>query len=105
MRQERVTVGSGMLRIPRILLACLFAATSLGGAELEKEMATVESVRKLKFERPVAQKTIARKDLRKFLMTQLEKDLPIPLDDYLRALDALELIEKKPDTLDSFLGL
>lgn len=105
MRQERVTVGSGMLRIPRILLACLFAATSLGGAELEKEMATVESVRKLKFERPVAQKTIARKDLRKFLMAQLEKDLPIPLDDYLRALDALELIEKKPDTLDSFLGL
>lgn len=94
-----------MPKIMGVFLGLLLGLDSLWGAELAEEMAAVERVRKLKFEGPVAQKTIARKDLRKFLMTQLEKDLPLPPEDYLHALDALELIEKKPDTLDTLLGL
>lgn len=95
-----------MSRISLVFLGLLLACAPIAPADdLKEEMAVVEKVRKLKFERPVTRKTMARKDLRKFLTAQLQKELPIPLDDYLQVLDALQLIDKQPGTLDSFLGL
>src|SRR5688500_4157741 len=85
------------------LLASLTALPAF--ADISDQIATVERIRCLKFARSVDQKTMARADLRKFISAQLEKELPIKPDQYLRVMDALELIDKKPDTLDKLLGL
>ena len=93
-----------MFRTFRIaLLASLAALPAV--ADISDHIATVERIRGLKFARSVDQKTMARADLRKFISAQLKKDLPVEPDVYFRVMDALELIDRKPDTLDKLLGL
>ena len=91
-----------LLRRLLILLAC---CVPIQAADLTEEMALVERLRGLKFERPVAQKTITRDELRPYLLKLLEKELPVAIGDYFRVLDALELIENNPKTLDTLLSL
>jgi hypothetical protein len=94
-----------MFRPLHIALLASLAALSLFADDLSDQTATVERIRGLKFVKPVEQKTMARADLRKFITAQLEKELPVKPDQYLRVMDALELIDKKPDTLDKLLAL
>jgi hypothetical protein len=93
-----------MLRTLGIALLASFTALPVV-ADISDQIATVERIRGLKFARSVEQKTIARADLRTFIAAQLEKELPVKPDEYLRVMDALELIETKPDTLDKLLAL
>jgi hypothetical protein len=97
-------VPAGMLRL--VLSLVLLAALPAGAAEPPRqEIETVERLRERKFKAPVVQKTIRREELRKYLTDQFARELPVPLEDYLRVLDALELIENREGMSDSLLKL
>jgi hypothetical protein len=70
-----------------------------------QEIEAVERLRERKFKAPVVQKTIRREELRKYLTDQFARELPVSLEDYLRVLDALELIENREGMADSLLKL
>ncbi|HVT04788.1 MAG TPA: hypothetical protein VHL58_15600 [Thermoanaerobaculia bacterium] len=84
----------------RALTVALFAALSLSLPALADEVsltpltAQVETLRERHFLREVNQKTLPRAELRSFLEKQMEKDLPMPIDEYVGVLRALHLIGK-----------
>jgi hypothetical protein len=85
--------------------ALLFASSSAAFAsDIPALMHTVEELRGRKFLHPVAQKTMKRAELREYLKKQMGKDLPVPVDRYLRILTALHLIDSKT-SVDQLLDL
>lgn len=80
-------------------------AGGLSAASLDKAMKDVERLRGVTFSGPVRQKTIERADLTRVLREQITKTLPYSLDDYVRILRALQLVEGKGDVAGEMLKL
>jgi hypothetical protein len=75
------------------LLLISAAAPTLRASSLEADMKTVERLRGLTFDHPVAQKTITRAELPQVLRAQLEKSMPYSPDDYELVLHSLQLVD------------
>jgi hypothetical protein len=96
-----------MLRRLSILAAAIVVAGSAAGApSLERDMREVEQLRRLTFLHDVKERTIDRAQLRPLIREQLEKEVPYSLEDYVRVLKALQLIDKAtPDVLEKMFDL
>jgi hypothetical protein len=80
-------------RLSIVLSLLVLAAASAHAASLASEMKTVERLRGLTFDHPVAQRTITRAELPSVLRAQMEKSLPYSPDDYALVLRALQLVD------------
>ena len=86
--------------------ALLVAAAANAASPLQSEMREVEKLRGLTFLHPVVQKTSDRTDLRPLIREQLAKEIPYSLDDYIRVLKALQLIDRNtPNVMDKMFEL
>jgi hypothetical protein len=83
------------MRMFRRLSILAAAIVLVGATSLDKDMREVERLRDLTFLHPVAQKTIDRTELRPLIRQQLSKEIPYSLDDYIRVLKDLQLIDPK----------
>jgi len=83
------------MRMFRRLSILAAAIVLVGATSIDKDMREVERLRGLTFLHPVAQKTIDRTELRPLIREQLAKEIPYSLDDYIRVLKALQLIDPK----------
>ncbi len=91
--------------LKRTLIA-LLVAVPLHAADLRKPMADVERLRDLTFLHDVTQRDIERKDLRQVLRREIAKSLPYPAEDYVRVLQALQLVDnRQPALMDKMLDL
>ena len=80
--------------------------TSLSAASLDRAMKDVERLRGVTFTRGVKQRTVDRAGLPKLLREQIAKSLPYSIDDYVRILRALQLVDPKtPDLVGLMLNL
>ena len=92
-------------------LSILAAAVALLGAttaapSLDQEMREVSRLRGLTFVHSVKEKTIDRSQLRPLIKEQLEKEIPYSIDDYIRVLKALQLIDASAtDVADKMFAL
>jgi hypothetical protein len=83
-----------MSRLSALFAALLFLVGNASVATpLEKEMRQVERLRGLTFLHDVSQRTIDRSQLRPLIREQLAKSIPYSIDDYIRILGALQLID------------
>lgn len=83
-----------------------FAAATLSAASLDQSMKEVERLRGITFVSGVEQRTIARGELPKVLRDQIAKSLPYSVDDYIRILRTLQLVDPKTsDVLGKMLDL
>jgi len=96
-----------MLRRLSILAAVLFVVGGASAAPpLQREMREVEHLRGITFRHRVVQRTIDRTELRPLIREQLEKTIPYSLDDYVRVLKALQLVDASaPDVVDRMFEL
>lgn len=76
-----------------LLLLASLALRASGEEPLDNEIATVERLRGVSFAKAVEHKTIQRAELRKYIESQMQKELPGGPDGYLRMLVALHLVE------------
>jgi len=90
-----------MSRIRAVLAASLFVVGNLSAASpLEKEMLEVERLRGLTFRHDVTQRTIDRSELRPLIREQLAKSIPYSIEDYVKVLEALQLVDAStPDVI------
>src|SRR5438094_449282 len=80
--------------------------TTLSAASLDRAMKDVERLRGVTFTRGVKQRTVERAELPKLLRDQIAKGLPYSVEDYVRILRALQLVDPKtPDLVDQMLAL
>ncbi len=93
------------MRAPTALAFALLFPFLAASHPLDSEMREVESVRGLRFERPVEVVTVPRADLRKTLEAQIAKSSPIPVADYLAALGALQLLDRQQGAIDRLMEL
>src|SRR5437762_2203086 len=82
-------------RLSAFVFTLGFVSTSLSAASLDKAMKDVERLRGVTFTRGVTQRTVQRADLPKVLREQINKSLPYSIDDYVRILRALQLVDPK----------
>lgn len=75
--------------------ALILAALSTSGDDFESQRHVIEEIRGLRFVRPVETTAITRSQFRDELRERLGEGLPVPLEDYLHALEALQLIPGK----------
>ena len=96
-----------MLRRLSILAAALVVAGQASAASsLEPEMREVEQLRRLTFVHSVKERTIDRSQLRPLIREQIAKEIPYSLDDYVRVLKALQLIDAStPDVIGKMFEL
>jgi hypothetical protein len=96
-----------MLRRLSILATALVVVGSVQAAPaLDREMREVEQLRGLTFIHGVKERTIDRKQLRPLIREQLSQEIPYSIDDYVRILKALQLIDDAtPDVVDKMLDL
>jgi len=90
------------------LLAAIFLllGTTSVASPLDKEMREVERLRGLTFAHGVVQKTIDRSELRSLIRDQMAKSIPYSVDDYVKVLMALQLVDgSTPDVLDRMFKL
>src|SRR5215471_13021440 len=96
------------MSLKRLAGAGLFALVALGlpaATDLLPERVAdvsrqVEDVRGHKFQRPVPASEIDPAELKRVLRDKIGEALPAPVDDYLRSLAVLGLIDKTPGLLD-----
>jgi hypothetical protein len=87
-------------------VALTLLAGSLSAGSIDRAMKDVERLRGVTFTGPVKSKTIDRALLPKVLREQIAKSLPYSIDDYVRILRALQLVDRKtPDLIGSMLDL
>ena len=78
----------------------------LSAASLDRAMKDVERLRGVTFTAPVKERNIDRAELPKVLREQIAKSLPYSIDDYVRILRALQLIDPKtPDIVGKMMKL
>ena len=95
-----------MLRRLSVLAAAVFLAGSAVASPLDREMREVEHLRGLTFLHGVAQRTIDRTELRPLIREQLAKSIPYSIEDYVRVLKALQLIDAStPDVVNRMFEL
>jgi len=78
----------------------LLAATDLLPDRVSEVSRQVEQVRGRKFERPVPASEIDTAEARRMLREKIAEGLPTPIDEYLRSLVVLGLIDDSPGLLD-----
>jgi hypothetical protein len=78
----------------------LLAATDLLPERVSEVSRQVEQVRGRKFERPVPASEIDTAEARRMLREKIAEGLPTPIDEYLRSLVVLGLIDDSPGLLD-----
>jgi hypothetical protein len=78
----------------------MLAATDLLPDRISEVSRQVEQVRGRKFDRPVPASEIDVADARRMLREKISEGLPTPIDDYLRSLVVLGLIEDSPGLID-----
>jgi hypothetical protein len=90
-----------MSRMWAVLAASLFLVGNVSAASpLEKEMREVERLRGLTFLHDVTQRTIDRSELRPLIREQLAKSIPYSIEDYVKVLEALQLVDAStPDVI------
>jgi hypothetical protein len=96
-----------MSRVWAVLAASLFLVGNVSGASpLEKEMREVERLRGLTFLHDVTQRTIDRKELQPLIREQLAKSIPYSIEDYIKILEALQLVDgSAPDVIGKMFHL
>jgi len=95
-----------MLKSALLTLSLLCSGNLLAqAADLTAEIKTVEALRGIRFLRTVQQKTISRQEFRSFLKTQIDMNLPVPVDDYFSVLRALHLLGDEPEPLKKLFDL
>jgi hypothetical protein len=96
-----------MLRRLSILAAAIVVVgTASAAPSLETDMREVERLRGLTFVHGVKERTIDRRQLRPLIREQLSKEIPYSLDDYVRVLKALQLIDAStPDVIGKMFEL
>jgi len=96
-----------MLRRLSVLAAALvLLGTAPAATSLDREMREVARLRGLTFLHSVKEKTIDRSQLRPLIKEQLEKEIPYSIDDYIRVLKALQLIDAStPDVAGKMFDL
>ena len=82
-------------RVFPLLFAVALIGTELSAASLDQVMKDVERLRGVTFTGAVKQRNVARADLPGLLREQIAKSLPYSLDDYVRILKALQLVDPK----------
>src|SRR5262249_32004103 len=93
-------------RVFTVLFAVALLAGDLSAATLEKTMKEVERLRGVTFTGAVTQRKVNRAELPKLLREQIAKSLPYSVDDYVRVLKALQLVDPKtPDLVGKMLDL
>ena len=76
------------------------------GSPLDRQMREVERLRGVTFLHEVAQRTIDRTELRSLIREQLAKSIPYTIEDYIRVLTALQLIDgSTPGVIDRMFEL
>jgi hypothetical protein len=89
-----------------VLFAVGLIGADLSAASIERAMKDVERLRGVTFTRGVTSKKVNRADLPKLLREQIAKSLPYSIDDYVRILRALQLVDPKtPDLVGEMLKL
>src|SRR5262249_55599800 len=92
--EHRRLVRMRMLRRLSILAAAVVLVGSATAApSLDREMREVSRLRGLSFVHSVREKTIDRSQLRPLIREQLSREIPYSIDDYIRVLKALQLID------------
>ncbi len=93
-------------RVFSFVLVFAAASATLSAASLDKAMKDVERLRGVTFTGSVKQRTVERDDLPRLLREQIAKSLPYSVDDYVRILRALQLVDAKtPDVIGEMLKL
>src|SRR5438045_3520728 len=93
-------------RVFIVLFAVGLIGADLSAATLDRTMKDVERLRGVTFTRGVTQRKVNRADLPKLLREQIAKSLPYSIDDYVRILRALQLVDPKtPDLVGQMLKL
>src|SRR5262245_29546219 len=82
-------------RVFTLLFAVGLLGTDLSAASLDRAMKDVERLRGVTFTGAVKQRNVDRADLPKVLKEQIAKSLPYSIDDYVRILRALQLVDPK----------
>ena len=95
--------------LPRVFLV-LFAfglvGAELSAASIDQAMKDVEHLRGVTFTAGVKQRKVERSALPELLRDQIAKSLPYSIDDYVRILKALQLVDPKtPDVVGQMLKL
>src|SRR5207253_2490808 len=96
-----------MLRLSKLIAAALLLVGSVSVASpLDKEMREVAKLRGLTFLHDVTQRTIDRSDLRPLIRQQLAKSIPYSIEDYVKILQALQLVDAStPDVIERMFKL
>lgn len=94
-----------MLRTLALAAAIVLTPLSILADDFEAQRRAIEEIRGLKFIRPVETTAITRTQFREELQMRLGEALPVPLDDYFRALEALQLIPRHEGVIKQLLDL
>ena len=96
-----------MSRLSKLIAAALLLVGGVSVASsLDKEMREVEKLRGLTFLHDVTQRTIDRSDLRPLIRQQLAKSIPYSIEDYVKILQALQLVDAStPDVIERMFKL
>jgi hypothetical protein len=93
-------------RVFLVLFTLALAGADLSAASVEQAMKDVERLRGVTFTADVKQRNVARSALPELLRDQIAKSLPYSVDDYVRILKALQLVDPKaPDLIGQMLKL
>jgi hypothetical protein len=93
-------------RVITLLFAVGLIGADLSAASVEQAMKDVERLRGVTFTATVKQRKVERSDLPRLLREQIAKSLPYSIDDYVRILKALQLVDPKtPDLIGKMLEL
>lgn len=95
----------GMHRILALAAALFLSSFSASADDFEPQRRVIEEIRGLKFVRPVETTAITRSEFREELQQRLGEGLSVPLDDYLHALEALQLIPRDDGVIAQLLDL
>jgi hypothetical protein len=93
----------GLLAGTALAATLATGATALLPARVEEASRMVEAVRGRRFERVVPASEMGQAELRRVLQAKIAEAFPAPVEDVMRALTALGLVEESPNLVDRLL--
>lgn len=94
-----------MLRTLALAVALFLTPLAIHADAFGAQRRAIEQIRGLKFVRPVETTAITRSQFREEVQKRLGEGLSVPLEDYLRALEALQLIPRQEGLIENLLDL